>query len=155
MSAENRFLSIEEIPPQIIIPPDNPFQLYRQDGEYLYLSGHGPSWGNDFKQNLGKLGANLNTDEGYDCAKICMLNLLQTTRAAIGSLDNVDSIIELFGMVNSVNNYTEHSKVINGASELLKFVFQENAFHTRVAMGANSLPFNFSVEIKMTLKIKS
>lgn len=143
MSAEKRFLSIEEVPPQIIIPPDNPFQLYKLDGLYLYLSGHGPSWGSDFSQNLGKIGADLNTNEGYNSAKVCMLNLLQTTRKAIGSLDNVDSIIEVFGMVNSVDNYTEHSKVINGASELLKFVFEETAFHTRVAMGAVLYPSIF------------
>ncbi|WP_339694979.1 RidA family protein [uncultured Roseivirga sp.] len=143
MSAEKKFLSIPEIPPQIEIPGGNPFQLYRIDGSYLYLSGHGPSWGNDFSKNLGKVGIDLTTDQGYNSAKICMLNLLQTTRAAIGSLDRVESIIEVFGMVNSVDDYTEHSKVINGASELLEFVFKDKAHHTRVAMGANSLPFNF------------
>lgn len=154
MTAEKRFLSISELPPQIKVPSESPFQLFSVVGTHLYLSGHGPSWGNDFSQNLGKVGKDLTTNQGYNSAKICMLNLLQTTRAAIGSLDRVESIIEVFGIVNSVNEYTEHSKVVNGASELLEFVFKEKAHHSRVAMGANSLPFNFSVEIKMKLKFR-
>ena len=155
MNAETKFLSIEKLPPPIEIPRDNPFQLYKIDEKLIYLSGHGPSWGNDFSQNLGKVGVDLNTEQAYESARICMLNLLQTTRKAIGSLDNVESILEVFGMVNSIDSYTEHSKVINGASDLLKFVFKEKGYHSRVAIGANSLPFNFSVEIKMILKFKS
>lgn len=154
MSPEKKFLSIDKIPPPIEIPGENPFQLYKIDKEHLYLSGHGPSWGNDFSQNLGKVGVDLNTEQAYKSARICMLNLLQTTRKAIGSLDYVESVLEVFGMVNSIDSYTEHSKVINGASDLLKFVFGEIGYHSRVAMGASSLPFNFSVEIKMTLKLK-
>lgn len=154
MSAEKRFLSISELPPQIKVPHNSPFQLYRIIGTHLYLSGHGPSWGNDFSQNLGKVGVDLSTDQAYCSARICMLNLLQTTRAVIGSLDQVESIIDVFGIVNSVDNYTEHSKVMNGASELLGFVFKEKSHHTRVAIGASSLPFDFSVEIKMTLIFK-
>ncbi|MEP0985077.1 RidA family protein [Ekhidna sp.] len=154
MSPEERFLSIPKIPPQIEIPADSPFQLFRLDGPYLYLSGHGPGWGNDFSHNLGKVGRDLDTKQGQYAANVCMLNLLQTTRKALGSLDKVENITEVFGIVNSTSEYKDHSNVINGASELLKFVFGEKAYHTRVAMGASSLPFNFSVEIKMILKYK-
>jgi hypothetical protein len=64
-------------------------------------------------------------------------------KAGYKTLDNVESIIEVFGMVNCIDSFKEHSKVLNGASEILNFIFGQNGIHTRVAMGTNSLPFNF------------
>ena len=154
MSYDDKFLSIGRIPPPITLPPNSFFKLYSIVNNKLYLSGHGPSWGNDFAHNLGKVGHDLTVEQGMEAAKVCMLNLLQSTRQAIKTLDNVESIIEVFGMINCIDTFKEHSKVLNGASELLNTVFEQNGIHTRVAMGANSLPFNFSVEIKMIIQIK-
>jgi hypothetical protein len=111
--------------------------------------------GNDFTHNLGKVGHDLTIEQGIEASRVCVLNLMQTTRQAIKTLDNVESIIEVFGMVNCIDSFKEHSKVLNGASEILNFIFGQNGIHTRVAMGTNSLPFTFSVEIKMIIQIKT
>lgn len=155
MSYDAKFLSIGKIPPPITLPTSSFFKLYSIVDNKLYLSGHGPSWGNDFTHNLGKVGQDLSVEQGIEASRVCALNLLQTTRQAIKTLDNVESIIEVFGVVNCIDNYTEHSKVLNGASELLNTIFGQNGLHTRVAMGTNSLPFNFSVEIKMIIQINN
>lgn len=152
MSPEEKFLQLAKIPPAIQLPDHLPFTLFRLDNELLYLSGHGSGWGNDFSVNNGKIGKDLSIDEGIIAAKTCALNLLQTTRTALGSLNAVDQIIEVFGMVNCTPEFQDHSKIINGCSDLLVSLFNDKGKHTRVAMGCNSLPFNFSVEIKMTLK---
>jgi enamine deaminase RidA (YjgF/YER057c/UK114 family) len=154
MSYDAKFLSICKIPPTITLPTTSFFKLYSIVDNKLYLSGHGPSWGNDFTHNLGKVGHDLTIEQGIEASRVCVLNLMQTTRQAIKTLDNVESIIEVFGMVNCIDSFKEHSKVLNGASEILNFIFGQNGIHTRVAMGTNSLPFNFSVEIKMIIQIK-
>jgi enamine deaminase RidA (YjgF/YER057c/UK114 family) len=154
MSYDDNFLSIGRIPTPITLPTNSFFKLYSIINDKLYLSGHGPSWGNDFAHNLGKVGHDLTVEQGIEAARVCMLNLLQSTRQAIKNLDNVESIIEVFGMVNCIDTFNDHSKILNSASELLNTIFGQNGIHTRVAMGANSLPYNFSVEIKMIIQIK-
>lgn len=119
MSYEENFLSILKILPAIILPQNSSMKLYSIVSDKLYLSGHGPSWGNDFTCNLGKVGQDISIEQGIEASKICVLNLLQTTRQAIKTLDNVESIIEVFGMVNCIDSFTEHSKVLNGASIIL------------------------------------
>lgn len=154
MSYEENFISLGESPPPIIIPEGSLFELYKIVGKELYLSGHGPTWGADFSSNLGKIGLDMSVEQGKIAARTCFLNLMQTTRKAIGTLGNIDQIVEIFGVVNCEPGFTNHSEIINGCSELVKTVFGDNGKHTRVAIGANSLPFNFSVEIKMKLRIK-
>lgn len=154
MNYEESFLSIDRIPPPITLPSESYFKLYSVVDDVLYLAGHGLSWGNDFSHNLGKVGFDLSIEQGIEAARVCMLNLLQTTRIAILSLNNVDSVIEVFGIVNCMQDFKEHSKVLNGASKMLYDLFGESGKHARIVIGANSLPFDFSVEIKMILKIK-
>lgn len=153
MHYEQNFLAISPLPDPIKLPAGELFKLYTIVGDMLYLSGHGPSWGNDFSKNLGKVGKDLTVEQATEAARVCMLNLLQTTRQALGTLDHVESIVEVFGMVNCIETFTQQSDVVNGASGLLHQVFGDHGLHTRVAMGAGSLPFNFSVEVKMSLKI--
>jgi len=56
--------------------------------------------------------------------------------------------------VASVLEFTEHSKVINGASDLFLKIFGEKGKHTRIAVGMASLPLNAPVEISLVAKIK-
>src|ERR1700736_10888 len=93
-----------------------------QTGNLLFLSGKGPdivggrSW-------LGKLGAELATEEGYEAARDCMLNLLAVLRDELGELSRVRRVVKLLGMVNSTPNFADQPKVIKGASALLANIF--------------------------------
>jgi enamine deaminase RidA (YjgF/YER057c/UK114 family) len=68
-------------------------------------------------------------------------------REAAGSLDRV-AVIRLFGMVNAVPEFLEHSKVVDGCSDLFVEVLGERGRHARSAIGVASLPNGMSVEIE-------
>ena len=116
-------------------------------GKFLFISGQISI---DDKGNLikGKIGKDLSTDEGYEAAKRCALNIIsQVKKACNNDLSKVKSCIKLTGFVNSTDNFIDQPKVINGASDLLSLIFGDLGTHTRAAVSTNSLPLGVSVEI--------
>ena len=96
----------------------------------------------------GKVGKELNLDEGYEAAKRCALNIVsQAKKACSNDLSRIKSCVKLTGYVNSTDNFTDQPKIINGASDLISSVFGEIGKHTRAAVGVNSLPLGVAVEV--------
>ncbi|MDT7827330.1 RidA family protein [Pricia sp. S334] len=95
------------------------------------------------------------TEQGYAASRLTCINLLLMVRLAVKTLDNVVEIIEVNGMVNCTPTFTAQSDVINGCSDLLVSIFGQNGRHTRAAVGMNSLAFNISVEISISLLVKT
>ena len=96
----------------------------------------------------GKIGKELNLDEGYEAAKRCALNIVSQAKKACGNdLSRIKSCIKLTGYVNSTDNFTNQPKIINGASDLISSVFGEIGKHTRAAVSVNSLPLGVAVEV--------
>ena len=122
-------------------------------GNLVFLSGHGPGR-YDGTLIKGKVGADLNVDEGYDASRQVALVLLASLKAEIGDLDKVRRIVKLLGMVNCTPDFVDQPKVINGASDLLVEVFGEKGKHARSAVGMNALPMNISVEIEMIVEVE-
>ena len=121
-------------------------------GDLVFLAGHGPvKTSGDFI--TGTVGRELTIEQGYDAARLTAVGLMATLKAEIGDLKKVKRIVRLFGLVNAVDGFSEHSKVINGASDLLVEVFGERGRHARAAVGAASLPFNLAVEIEMVVEV--
>ena len=56
-------------------------------------------------------------------------------------------------MVNAVPEFTDHSKVMNGYSDLMVEVFGEKGKHARSSVGMSSLPFNIPVEVEMVVEV--
>ena len=83
-------------------------------------------------------------------AAYCALNLITQVRETCdGNLDQIKSVIELGGFVNSDKNFTEQADVINGASDLMYEVFGEKkGKHARVAVSSPSLPLGAALEIE-------
>jgi enamine deaminase RidA (YjgF/YER057c/UK114 family) len=100
------------------------------------------------------VGSDLTIDQGYAAARLTALNLLQTVREAVGSLNNVVQIVDVFGVVNSAPGFTEQSKVMNGFSDCVRDILGEAGKHSRMAIGGSELPFNIAVEIKMMLEVR-
>ena len=120
-------------------------------GNLLFLAGHGPTRGSA----AGKVGKELTIEQGYEAARQTGLNLLATTRAALGSLDNVKRVVKVMGMVNSAPGFAEQPRVINGFSDLMVEVFGEAiGKHARSAVGMAELPNNIPVEIEMILEVE-
>ncbi len=96
----------------------------------------------------GKLGKDLNTDDGYKAARRCALNIVAQVKKACGDdLSKIKSCIKLTGFVNSTEDFIEQPKVINGASDLIASIFGDIGMHTRAAVSANSLPLGVAVEV--------
>ena len=113
----------------------------------LYISGQ-VSINESGELIKGKLGKELNTDDGYKAAERCALNIIsQAKKACDGDLNRIKSCIKLTGFVNSTNDFIEQPKVINGASDIVSKVFGNNGKHTRAAVSANSLPLGVAVEV--------
>ena len=96
----------------------------------------------------GKLGNELNTENGYNAAKRCALSIIaQANKACGGDLSKIKSCIKLTGFVNSTEDFIEQPKVINGASDTIVKIFGDNGMHTRAAISVNSLPLGVAVEV--------
>ena len=122
-------------------------------GKFLFISGQISI---DDKGTLikGKLGKDLNTEDGYQAAKRCGLSIIaQAKKACDGDLSKIKSCIKLTGFVNSTDDFTDQPKVINGASELIVSIFGEVGMHTRAAVSTNSLPLGVSVEVDAIFEI--
>jgi enamine deaminase RidA (YjgF/YER057c/UK114 family) len=152
MSAEARLKQLGLVLPAMVKPVAN-YVPYRIAGNILYLSGQGPRDENG--NNLsGKLGADVSIEEGYRRARLVGLGLLAAMRDALGSLDRVDYIVKLLGMVNATPDFNDPPKVINGCSDLFVDVFGEAGRHARSAVGHVTLPGQISVEIEAIVAIK-
>ena len=103
----------------------------------------------------GKVGKELNLQEGYEAAKRCALNIVsQAKKACSNDLSRIKSCVKLTGYVNSTDNFTDQPKIINGASDLISSVFGEIGKHTRAAVSVNSLPLGVAVEVDAIFEIK-
>jgi enamine deaminase RidA (YjgF/YER057c/UK114 family) len=152
MSAEDRLKQLGLVLPQVPSPFAN-YVSYRIAGNVLYLAGQGPRAA-DGAQLTGKVGAETSVDEGYRRARLVGLQLLATTRTALGSLDRVDFVMKMLCMINAVPDFKDHPKVANGMSDLFVEVFGDAGKHARSAVGMGSLPNQISVEIEGVLAIK-
>ena len=112
-------------------------------GKLLYVSGQISISANG-ELIKGKVGKELKTEDGYEAAKRCGLNIIsQVKKACNEDLSKIKSCIKLTGFVNSTDDFIEQPKVINGASDLIVAVFGNAGMHTRAAVSASSLPTIF------------
>lgn len=123
-----------------------------RSGNLIYLAGKGPKK-DDGKNVIGKLGLDLSIDEGYEAARWAAVNQLAVLQAELGNLNKVKRVVKVKGMVNATPEFTAHSKVINGYSDLMVAVFGERGKHARAAVGMGSLPGNMAVEVEMIVEI--
>ena len=152
MSAEARLKQLGIRLPSVPTPVAN-YVPYRIAGNLLFLAGQGPR---DAAGNMltGKVGADVSVDEAYKRARLVGLGLLAATRQALGSLDRVEAVLKLLGMVNAVPDFKDHPKVINGCSDLIVEVFGDAGKHARSAVGMGSLPMGIPVEIECIVEVE-
>jgi enamine deaminase RidA (YjgF/YER057c/UK114 family) len=103
----------------------------------------------------GKIGKDLNIEQGQRAAEICLLNGLAAIKGIIGDLSKIEKIVKVTAFINSSDGFVEQPKVANGASELLLKIFDEKGKHVRSAVGVNELPLNAAVEIEIVCEVKS
>ena len=123
----------------------------REAGGLLYVSGQiamrdGGVW-------TGTLGGDVSLEEGQRAARSCALMILAQARRTVG-LDRVTGCLQLGGFVACTPGFTDHPKVVNGASDLMEAALGEAGRHTRFAVGAPSLPLGACVEVSGLLTLR-
>ena len=103
----------------------------------------------------GKLGGEIEVEEGQAAARLCGLNLLAQVKAACGGdLDRVKRVVKLNGFVNVTSDFSPIPQVMNGCSDLMVAVFGEAGRHARSAVGMANLPLDFAVEVDGIFEIQ-
>lgn len=153
MTADEKFKSLNlELP----LPPQ-PLGVYKpllQVGNMIYVSGHG-TLKKDGSLIKGKVGHDINIEEAKAAAKQVGLAIIATLIDNLGSLDKIERVVKVLGMVYAVPEFGKHPYVINGCSELFRDVWgQENGVGVRSAVGMASLPDNIPVEIEAAFLLK-
>ncbi len=140
----------------VLPPPPDPIGVYKPfliDNNYVYVSGHGPliSIG---KFMIGRIGEAISADEGKAAARQVGLAILATLRANLGTLNKIERVIKVLGMVNATTDFHQHPFIINGCSELFAEIWGNDAgIGVRSAVGMATLPDNIPVEIEAMFKL--
>ena len=123
-------------------------------GKMLFISGQ-ISIDENGKLIKGKVGKDLNTEDGYYAARRCALSIVaQIKKACNDDLTIIKSCVKLTGFVNSTDDFVDQPKVINGASDLIASIFGDAGIHTRAAVSINSLPLGVAVEVDAIFELK-
>ncbi|MGC6535035.1 MAG: RidA family protein [Parvibaculales bacterium] len=134
--------------------PLGAYAPYVQSGNLLMISGQGPVAASG-ATITGRLGADLEIEDGNRAATLCGLNILAHLNTALGGdFDRLVKVVRLNGFVNSTADFTHQPAVLNGASELMHDLFGARGVHSRVAVGVASLPMNWAVEIDAIVEIE-
>ena len=147
---DERLAELGIVLPEPFAPVAN-YTSSARTGDLLFVGGHGPIDGST--TIIGKVGTDLTLEQGKHAARLTALSLLATMRADLGSLDHVDQIVKVFGMVNVGGAFDQTPAVIDGCSDLLVDVFGERGRHTRSAVGVAALPFGIAVEIELIARV--
>lgn len=135
-----------------LFPPAGEYVNAVRTGDLLILGGHVP-FSPPETIVLGKLGADLDVEDGRRAARYAAIGALATVRSMLGSLDAVKQIVLVRGVVNAAPDFVAHTQVIDAASEVFVDVFGEAGPHARLAVGMSSLPANIALEIEVTVEV--
>lgn len=145
-------LGVELLPPSPkggLYTPALPFA-----DKLLYVSGTGDV-GADGKGSAGKMGRDFTLEQGQAIARKCALHIISNLHAALGDLNKIKRLVKVLAFVASADDFYQQPQVVNGASELFRDVFGEDAgVPARSAIGVNVLPGNLPVEIELLVELK-
>jgi enamine deaminase RidA (YjgF/YER057c/UK114 family) len=153
MTPEENFQKLNlELP-----PAPKPLGVYKPClivDKFVYVSGHG-TVKSDGTLIIGRIGENMDIEEGKLAARQVGLAILATLKANLGSLNRIKRVIKVLGMVNCTNDFKRHPFIINGCSELFAAVWgEDNGIGVRSAVGMGSLPDNIPIEIEAIFELQ-
>ncbi|GGA20396.1 RidA family protein [Psychrobacillus lasiicapitis] len=128
------------------------FEAGVRTGNLIFVSGNAAKVEGVLKYK-GIVGDTVSLEEAQDAAKIAFVNCLATVRNMIGSLDSMIRIVNIKGYVASTSNFTDQPKVMDEVSALAIEVFGEVGKHSRVSLGASSLPEGTPVEVEIIVEV--
>jgi enamine deaminase RidA (YjgF/YER057c/UK114 family) len=142
-----------QLPPGVVLP----FSFVRLRGNRAYVSGHiALQPDGAIAQPLGKVGAEVSEEQGYQAARGTALAILASLKGELGDLDRVANWLRAFGMVNTAPGFDRYPAGINGVTDLILELYgPERGAHARSAVGMAGLPFGAPVEIEAEVEIQT
>jgi len=114
---------LEELGLTLPEPPKLPpgvqlsFAWVRVHQDRAYVAGQGPlNPDGSIAEPLGKVGADLSVEEGYQAARLSALTILGSLKRELGDLDRVTAWLMVYGLVNAEPDFTLTTNVILTAS---------------------------------------
>jgi enamine deaminase RidA (YjgF/YER057c/UK114 family) len=132
-----------------------PFGTYveaLQTGNLLFLSGMLPVVDHKPKY-LGRLGKELDVEEGRDAARTAALSALAAARAHLGSLDRVTRVVRLGVFIATSGDFFDQPKVADAVSDLFRDVFGSDKLAVRLVIGVASLPLDVPIELEVIFEV--
>jgi enamine deaminase RidA (YjgF/YER057c/UK114 family) len=133
-------------------PPVGAYVPLIRTGNLVVTSGQLPFIGKQVAF-VGKVGSQLNEQDGWNAARVCAVNALAQIKACVGSLEKVKHIVRVEGYVHSASGFQGQPHVLNGASELLVELFGDAGRHTRIALGVAEMPLNAAVQLCLWVEV--
>lgn len=152
MSIEQRLAELGISLPEAAAPVASYVPAVEANG-LLHISGQ-ISFAEDGSLIKGRLGEDLDLEQGQAAARRCAIMLLAQMKAALGSLERVERIVKLGVFVNSHADFIDQPKVANGASELMQQLFGDAGRHARSAVGVTVLPLGVAVEVDAIVQVR-
>ncbi len=150
---EGRMNEMGIVLPSAPAPPAGSYVPVVRSGDLLYVSGQIPQ--RDGKIMFAGKVSDSNIARAQESARLCAINILAQAKSYLNDLEKVEKIVSLTGFVNSAPEFTQHPKVINAASDLLVGIFGgDRGSHSRMAVGASSLPLGVMTEIGAVIQAK-
>jgi enamine deaminase RidA (YjgF/YER057c/UK114 family) len=144
------------LPEPMQVPPglQLPFEWVRLRGNRAYISGHIPlNADGSIAEPLGKVGAEVSAEEGYQSARLVALAHLASLKRALGDLDRVTAWLRVFAMVNVAPDFNQTPLVTNGYSDLILELYgPEVGAHARSSIGM-VIPLNAPINCEAEVEI--
>jgi enamine deaminase RidA (YjgF/YER057c/UK114 family) len=146
------------LPEPMRVPPGlrMPFSWVRVRGNRAYVSGHiALNTDGSVAEPLGKVGAEVSAEEGYESARRVALAHLASLKRALGDLDRISAWLRVFAMVNVAPGFDRTPLVTNGYSDLILELYgPEVGAHARSSIGM-AIPLNAPVNCEAEVEIDS
>ena len=149
MSIESRLAEQGIVLPAAAAPVAS-YQPIVLHGGFAHISGQLPFVEGDLV--TGRLGEDVDLDQGIAAARACGLMIVAQIKAA-GLLERLDRVVKLGAFISSTPDFTDQPKVANGASDLMFEIFGERGRHARSAVGVPVLPLGAAVEVDAVIAI--
>jgi enamine deaminase RidA (YjgF/YER057c/UK114 family) len=132
-----------------------PFGTYveaLQTGNLLFLSGMLPVVDHKPKY-LGRLGKEIDAEQGRDAVYTAALGALATARQYLGTLDRVRRVVRLGVFMATSGDFFDQPRVADAVSDLFRDVFGSDKMAVRSVIGVASLPLGMPVELEVTFEV--
>ena len=132
--------------------PFGPYVETVQTGNLLFFSGMLPVVDHKPKY-IGRLGKELDAEEGRDAAYTAALGVLAAAKKHLGSLDRVTRVVRLGVFIATYGDFFDQPRVADAVSDLFRDIFGSDKMPVRLVIGVASLPLGMPIELEVIFEV--